>query len=85
MKYVGQTGRPFRVRYHEHFRDFKFCTGFSKFAHHLIEHKHYIGPVDQIMHTLQFVNKGNLMDSLEKYHIYRITKLRDQINDKNTV
>ena len=85
MKYVGQTGRPLLVRYREHFRDFKFGNGNSKFAQHLIEHKHSIGPTDQIMHTFHFENKGSMLDTLEKYHIYRITNLGIQINDRNTV
>ena len=73
------------MRYREHFRDLKFGYGNSKFAQHPIEHKHSIGPVDQIMHTFHFENKGSMLDTLEKYHIYRITKLGSQINDRNTV
>ena len=85
MKYVGQTGRPFHMRFCENFRDFKFGNGNSKFTQHLSEHKHSISPTDQIMHTLHFMNKGSLMDTLEKYHIYRIINLGSQINDRNTV
>ncbi len=85
MKYVGQRGRPLRVRYREHFRDFKFGNGNSKFAQNLIEHKHSIGPIDKITHTFHFVNKGSMLDTLEKDHIYRITNLGSQINDRNTV
>jgi hypothetical protein len=61
---IRGTDRHFKVRYHERFRDFKLGTGNSKFTHHLIEHKNSIGPVDQIMHTLHFVNEGNLMGFL---------------------
>jgi len=31
MKYIGQTGRSFRIRFQEHFRDFKYNNR-SKFA-----------------------------------------------------
>ena len=40
MKYTGQTGKPFRVRFQEHVRDFKYNR--SKFAQHLIDNKHAI-------------------------------------------
>ena len=33
MKYTGQTGRPFKVRYQEHLRDFKYNNSKSGFAH----------------------------------------------------
>ena len=34
MRYIGQTRRPFRTRYHEHLRDFKYNNYKSKFAQH---------------------------------------------------
>ena len=37
MRYIGQTGRPFRTRYQEHLRDFKYNNYKSKFAQHLLE------------------------------------------------
>ena len=37
------------------------------------------------MEVLHTVKKGKMMDTLEKFHIYKETKLENQINDKNTV
>ena len=34
-KYTGQTGRPFKVRFQEHLRDYKYRNNRSKFAQHL--------------------------------------------------
>jgi ferritin-like metal-binding protein YciE len=85
MKYIGQTGRPFKVRFAEHFRDYKYNSCKSKFAQHLLEHKHSIGPIDEIMEVLYRTNKGKLMDTIEKYHIHKATQLNNQINDKNTI
>jgi ribosomal protein S8E len=48
MKYIGQTGSPFKIRYAEYFRDFKYNSNKSKFAQHLLEHKHSTGPIDMI-------------------------------------
>jgi hypothetical protein len=85
MKYVGQTGRPFHARFQEHFRDFKYNNSKSKFATHLIENNHSIGPINDIMEILYTTTKGRLMDTIEKFHIYDETRKNNQINDKNTV
>jgi hypothetical protein len=85
MKYVGQTGRPFRVRFHENFRYFKYGNKKSKFATHLLENRYSIGPMESIMETLHVRNKGRMMDTHERFYIFRKTKLNKQINDKLTV
>ena len=42
MRYIGQTGRPFRTRYQENLRAFKYNNYKSKFAQHLLEKQHAI-------------------------------------------
>jgi hypothetical protein len=37
-----------------------------------------------IMEVFHIVNKGELMNTLEKFHIYNITYLHNQLNDKYT-
>jgi hypothetical protein len=81
MKYVGQTGS---IRFAEHFRDYKYNTNKSKFAQHLSDNKHSIGPIEAIMKVLYRTNKGKLMDTMERYYIYKETQLNKQINDRNT-
>ena len=83
MKYTGQTGRPFKVRFQEHLSDFKYGNGKSSFAQHLLENGHAIGPMEETMEAVHFSNKGRLMD--EKFYIFRETKLHNQINDRSTV
>jgi hypothetical protein len=85
MKYIGETGYPFSIRFAEHFRDYKYNSNKSKFAQYLLGNKHSIGPIDYIMEILYRNNKGKLMDTREKYHIYKETQLNNQINDKNTI
>jgi hypothetical protein len=74
MKYVGQTGRPFKVRFQEHLRDFKYGSKKSKFAQHLLENEHSIGPMENIMEAIHITNKGRMIDTLERYYIFRETK-----------
>jgi hypothetical protein len=85
MENAGQTGRPFKVLFQEHLRDFKQRSKKSKFAQHLVENKHPIDPMQHIMETIHIINKGRMMDTLEKYYIFRETKFNIQINDKLTV
>jgi hypothetical protein len=36
-KYVGQTGRLFRIRFREHLNDYKYANNRSKFAQNIID------------------------------------------------
>ena len=42
----------------------------------------HLGTIDEIMKVLHIVKKGKMMDTLEKFVIYKETKLWNQINDK---
>jgi ferritin-like metal-binding protein YciE len=57
----------------------------SKFAQHLLENKHSIDSIDKIMDIIHITRKRKMMDMIEKFCIYRETKLNNQINDKPTV
>ena len=74
MKYTGQTGRPFRVRFQEHVREFKYNNSRSKFAQHLIDNKQAIGNMEDIMEVVHVKKKGKMLDTLEGFHIYKETK-----------
>ena len=65
--------------------NFKHGNGKSGFPQHLLENGHNIGPIEDIMSTIHITNKGRLMDTLEKFYIFRETKLDNQINDKLAV
>ena len=85
MKYIGQTGRSFKTRFREHLRDFKYNNWKSKFAQHLLDRQHSMDEMENIMDVIHITNKGRMMNTIEKYYIYRETKLNNQINDKLTM
>jgi ferritin-like metal-binding protein YciE len=85
MKYTGQIGRPFRVKYQEHLRDFKYNNNKSKFTQHLRDSKHPIATMDSIMDIVHITRKGRMMNAIECSHIYNETKANNQINDRLTV
>jgi len=70
LYYTGQTGWKFRVRFQEHLRDFK-NKNKSKFAQQLVDNKHPIGPMEDIMEVVHVTNKGKLMDTTNCFHIYK--------------
>jgi hypothetical protein len=80
--YIRQTRRPFAVRFREHFRDYTHGYNMSKFAQHLLDHHHSIGPMNTIM---DITTKGRMMNTMERFHIYKETLKNNQINDKCTV
>ena len=46
-KYIGQTVRPFHTRYQEHFHDYKYGNGKSKFAQNFLDNRHSIGSINK--------------------------------------
>jgi len=78
MKHTGQTGRAFNTRFRERLHDSKNGYVKSRFAQQLLENRHAIGPIDDIMDTLFLTNKGRLMDAVESFYIFRETKLKNQ-------
>jgi len=82
-KYTGQPGRPFRVRYCEHY-NFKYSNNRSTFTQHIINEGHSFGPVNEIMKVIHYERKEKMLDTLEKFYICRETKNGNQINDRLT-
>jgi len=83
---VHRSDRPaFRVRYREHYNDFKYSNNRSTVAQHVINEGHSFGPKDEIMNIIHYERRGKMLDTLEKFYIYRETKNGNQINDRPTV
>jgi hypothetical protein len=57
----------------------------SKFAQHLLENEHPIGFMEKAADIMQITSKGRMLDTSEKFYIYKETKRNNQINDKFTV
>jgi hypothetical protein len=83
--YVGQTGLSFSTSFKEHKLDYKTINQKSNFAKHLLDYGHAWYPMEDSMTTLQTANKGRMLNTLERFHIYAETKKQNQINDQHTV
>jgi hypothetical protein len=75
----------FYIRFKEHFHDYKYGNGKSKFAQHLSGNKYSIGSMEEIMEILHITRKGGMMNTLERFHIYNKTKLDNRIKYKFTI
>jgi len=65
-KYIGQRGGPFHIRFQEHFHEYKHGNGKSKFAHHLLDNKHSIDSMEDIMEFLHIKSKVRMINTLER-------------------
>ena len=83
IKYTGQTGRPFKVRFQEHLQHFKYNNNRSKFA----QHRQQACYRQNGRHngSCPLTKKGKMMDTVEGFHIYKEMKASNQINDRLTV
>jgi len=73
------------VRFQEHFQDFKYGNGKSKFAQHLLDNKHSIGSMKDIMEILRTTKQGSIKNTQERFHIFNETRLDNQISDNYKV
>jgi hypothetical protein len=83
-KYVGQTGRSFHTRYKEHKGDFDNNYHKSLFAKHLLEEGHSMQPMESCMKILEYKGKSQKLNTLERYHIYRLAKVEQPLNEQYT-
>jgi len=72
-KCTRQNGSSFHKWYNEHFQSLKYQNSTLTFAEHLHGTGNSFGLKEYIRDTLQFVQKGKLMNSLEKFDIYSET------------
>jgi hypothetical protein len=79
--YVGQTGRDFTSRYHEHKRSFRNNTHTSKFANHFRS----FSPIQDVMQILQFHKKGPHLNTIERFHIHKVATSYNHLNDEHTI
>jgi len=70
------------VRFREHYNDYKYANNKSKFAQHVLDEGHTFCPMVDIMDIVHIGKKGRMLDTLEKYYIYRETQNGSQINDR---
>jgi hypothetical protein len=84
LKYTGQTGRTFHTRYKEHIYAIRNNNANSGYANHILNTGHKYDTITETMDIIRTQRKGNHLNTLEKYHIYKISRDNIQMNDTNT-
>lgn len=81
--YIGQTGRPFKLRFSEHVRiDPKLKQQRSSFGQHLIENLHSVNGINNSVEILHICPKNFKLDCLEEFEIYKLFR---QTNNKDFI
>jgi hypothetical protein len=68
LRYIGQTGRTFSIRYKEHIHAIRNNSNFG-FSNHVLNTGHKYGTVTDTMVVIRAGRKGKHLNTLEKYHI----------------
>jgi hypothetical protein len=79
-----ETGRSFKIRYKGYLRDIRNNGQNSKFAQQIVNTIHEYETMEEIMKILHVVERGNLLNTYENFHIYEISKQNIQLNDNLT-
>jgi hypothetical protein len=83
--YIGQTGRNFKDRYKEHIRSIRTNKPNTKYAQHILDTQHAYGPVSNTMYILLPIErKGQLMNTWERFHIYKLSSNILELNNTYT-
>jgi hypothetical protein len=81
LKYVNQTGRTFSVRYKEHIHVIRNNNGNSGYSNHILNTGHTYGTITDTMDIIRAGSKGRHINTLETYHIYKISRNNLHMND----
>jgi hypothetical protein len=82
--YTGQTGRPFKVRYSEHVQAIRTNNEKTGFSHHILNTGHSYGSLEDSLEIISIQEKGPYLNTLEKFHIYKIKQTGYLLNDIHT-
>jgi hypothetical protein len=65
-------------------RDIKNNRDNIGYAEHILNTRHLYGTIQDTMEIIKAVKKGPIMDTIEKYHIYKANQNGIQFNDTHT-
>jgi hypothetical protein len=81
LKYVGQTGRTFIVRYKEHIYAIRSNNSNSGYSNHILNTGHTNGKTTNTMDIIRTGRNDRHLNTLEKYRFYKISRNKLHIND----
>jgi len=73
------------VKFKEHKYAFKTNSHMSNYAKHILEQSISFGPIQDTMQILQYQNKGNYHNTIERFYIYTEFSKNNHLNDEYTI
>jgi hypothetical protein len=83
LKYIGQIDRAFDTRYKEHIQAIRNNNSNLGYSSHILNTGHTYGIIKDTVDIVRTHKKGKHLNTLEKYHIYIISKNNLHMNDTN--
>ncbi|PNF28666.1 hypothetical protein B7P43_G08714 [Cryptotermes secundus] len=83
MEYIGQTGRKFNTRDKEHIHDLRHNNSNTGYSEDILNTGHAYGTIENTMDIIATNKKGQYLNTLENYHIYRTTRENTHMNNIN--
>jgi hypothetical protein len=77
------TGRTFLTRYKEHIQTINNNNSNSGYSSHILNTGYTYGTITDTVDIIRTHKRGKHLNSLEKYHIYKISKNNLHMNDTN--
>jgi hypothetical protein len=81
LKYTGQTGRTFSIRYKEHNHAIKNNHSNSGYSNHIQNTGYTYGTITDTRDVTRTGREDRHLNTLEKYHIYKISRSNLHMND----
>jgi hypothetical protein len=81
LKYIGQGGRIFNLRYREHIQAIRSNCSKSGYSNHILNTGHTYGTITDTIDVMRIGKKSWHLNTLERYHIYRMYKNNLRMND----
>jgi hypothetical protein len=79
--YIGQTGRSFKTRFKEHASGIANNRSKTGYSHHILNKGHERAHNISELEILEIKQKGPLLNTLEKFHIFKCRKECNLLNE----
>jgi hypothetical protein len=84
IKYIGQTGRTFSTRYKEHIHGIRSNNSNTEYSNRILNTGHTYGTMQDTVEIITLGKKGKYLNTLERYHIYKVSRDNLSMNDTHT-
>jgi hypothetical protein len=81
LKYIGQTGWIFNIRYREHIHAIRNNNNNSRYSNHILNTGHTYGTINDTMDIIRKGKNGKHLNTLDKHYIHKISKNNLHMND----